>query len=116
MDQEYQKFADEIKEYASLNYKMFKMNLLEKLSLILTMFVLVMVVVVLVLAALTYFSLAAIYALKETLGGMAMGLTIVGGVFIIITALVLIFRKQWILNPLIKSLSNILFREDEKDK
>ena len=116
MDQEYQKLLDEAKEYASLRIKMFKLELLEKLSLILTLFVVVMVVVVLLLTALTYFSLASVYALKDVLGGMAIGLSIVGGLFVLITVLILIFRKQWILNPLIKSLSNILFKEDEKNQ
>lgn len=115
MDSEYQKLLDEAKEYASLKFELLKLNLLEKLSLILTLFVVVIIAVVLMLVALTYFSLASVYALKGVLGGVAVGFCIVGGLFVALTILVLIFRKQWILNPLIKSLSNILFKEDEKD-
>ncbi len=115
MDIEYQRFLDEAKEYTRLRYKMLKLEFLEKSSQIIALIVLVIVVTVLLLAALTYFSFAAIYALKGVLGGLTGGFCIFGGIFILLMAVIVLFRKQIIVNPLIKQLSEIMFAEDDAD-
>lgn len=115
MDTEYKKFIDDSKEYLKLRYSMLRLELLEKMSLIIALFVVLLVSVVLVLVALTYFTMAAIFALREVLGGVEVGFCIMGGLFVLITLLVIIFRKKWIVNPLIKQLSDILFAESEEE-
>ncbi|MDY6426878.1 MAG: phage holin family protein [Bacteroidales bacterium] len=115
MDIEYQRFLDEAKEYTRLRYKMLKLEFLEKSSQIIALIVLVIVVTVLLLAALTYFSFAAIHALKGVLGGLTGGFCIFGGLFILLMAVIVLFRKQIIVNPLIKQLSEIMFAEDDAD-
>ena len=115
MDIEYQRFLDEAKEYTRLRYKMLKLEFLEKSSQIIALIVLVIVVTVLLLAALTYFSFAAIHALTGVLGGLSGGFCIFGGIFILLMAVIVLFRKQIIVNPLIKQLSEIMFAEDDAD-
>lgn len=115
MDIEYQRLLDEAKEYTRLRYKMLKLELLEKLSQIIALIVLVIVATVLLLAALTYFSFAAIYALKDALGGLTGGFCIFGGIFILLTVIIVLLHKQIIVSPLIKQLSEIMFADDDAD-
>ncbi len=116
MDTEYQRFLDEAKNYIGLRYRMLKLELLEKLSSIIAVLVLVLIVVVLLLAALTYFAIAAAYALKPILGGIGYSFCLLGGIFVILVAIIALLRKPLIVNPLIKSLSAILFNENEEDE
>lgn len=67
----------------------------------------------LALAAFVYFSLAFAYYLKSLLGSMTPGLCIIGGIFILILILIVAFRKQFIINPLIKRISKILFKDTD---
>lgn len=113
LDPEYKQLLNDTKEYISLRYDLLRLEVLEKLSLILSLFILIVISVMLALAAFVYFSLAFAYYLKSLLGSMTPGLCIIGGIFILILILIVAFRKQFIINPLIKRISKILFKDTD---
>lgn len=115
MDKEYQKFLDEAKDYARLRYDLLKLELLEKSSQIIAIIVLILILVGTGVIALTYLSLAAVQYVNTLLGSHSLGYCIFGGVFVILALLVLIFRKQIILNPLLKQLSKIMFAKSDEE-
>ena len=74
LDPEYKQLLNDAKEYISLRYDLLRLEVLEKLSLILSLFILIVISVMLALAAFVYFSLAFAYYLKSLLGSMTPGL------------------------------------------
>lgn len=113
MDSEYQKLLDETKEYVRLRYKLLKLDLLEKSSRIIALLIVILVAIVLAIGALTYFSLAIIHALEDLLGGLTLGYCIFGGLFVLLALIMFIFKDKLIINPLIKQLSEILFKDSD---
>ena len=115
MESEYGKFAKDVKEYLSLRYDLLRIEILEKLSKIIALIVVLFVAVVLGLAALIYFSFVFAFALKEACGSAVPGFMAIGGFFVLLLAVLSVFRKQIVLNPLIRVIGGILFREDKEN-
>lgn len=109
-DDKYQRLINDGKEYARMRYDLLRLEILEKTSRVLTLFLLIILGLFLVLAACTYFALAVAAALQPALGAVA-ALCIVGGVFLLVLLIVFLFRKQLIINPIISQLSEIMFHD-----
>lgn len=116
MESEYGKFAKDVKEYLSLRYDLLRIEILEKLSKIIALIVVLFVAVVLGLAALIYFSFVFAFALKEACGSAVPGFLSIGGFFSLLLILLIIFRKQLVLNPLIRIIGGILFHNDNTER
>lgn len=109
-ENKYQRLINDSKEYARMRYDLLRLEVLEKTSRVLALFLLIILGLFLVLAAFTYFALAVAAALQPTLGAVA-ALCIVGGVFLLILIVLFLFRKQIVLNPIVAQLSDIMFHE-----
>lgn len=118
-DNIYKNLLKDAKEYISNRYDLLKLELLEKLAKILSAILMIFIAVALVLAALVYFSFAAVNVLNNYFGSNWPGFLIIGGCFLIILWVVFLLRKKMFLNPLIGILSGILFeekREEDEDE
>lgn len=114
---EFEKLKSDIRSYLSMRYDLMRLEVLEKLSLIIAMIVVLFVSVVLGLAALIYFSFVFAFALRDVFGGSVVpGFCIIGGMFLIMLAVLVVFRNRLVVNPLIRALGSILFHEEDKDK
>ncbi len=109
-ENKYQRLINDSKEYARMRYDLLRLEVLEKTSRVLALFLLIILGLFLVLAAFTYFALAVAAALQPTLGAVA-ALCIVGGVFLLILIVLFLFRKQIVVNPIVAQLSDIMFHE-----
>ncbi len=107
-ENKYQRLINDSKEYARMRYDLLRLEVLEKTSRVLALFLLIILGLFLVLAAFTYFALAVAAALQPTLGAVA-ALCIVGGVFLLILLVLFLFRKQIVVNPIVAQLSEIMF-------
>ena len=85
-------------------------DILKKLSRIVALILLVVVSTVLALAAFVYFTFALVAWLTPLLGAV-LPLCIVGGIFVLMLILGIVFRKPLFINPLVAHLSHILFYE-----
>lgn len=112
----YSDFIKDAKEYLKTRYILLKLELLEKLAKILSIFVLIIISLILILAALIYFSFAAVSWMKNIFGDTLPGFLIIGGFFLLIFLIVYLARKKLFLNPLIGVLSGILFEEKKEDE
>ncbi len=111
MESEYKQFVRDAKEYLSLRYDMLRLELLEKLSRIIAFLAMLAMSAGCALAALMYFSFVLAYALKDTFGSLIPGFAIMGCFFVLLIVLLVNFRKQLVLNPIIRVISHILFKE-----
>lgn len=115
MTDELKKLVADTKEYLDIRYNLLKLELLEKLSRIISLMVLFIVTAVLVLCVLVYFSLALIFWLKELTGSFIVSFLIVGGVFAVICAVVVLCKDRFFINPIVRHLSSILFNNDKNE-
>lgn len=97
----------EIKKYFSLQAEYVKVDFVEKLSIILSTLFILMVVMVMVVAALFFLFLALAYALEPVFGSIAISFTIIALIYLVMTALFFVFRKQLVVNPLVRLLSHL---------
>lgn len=107
----YQQFVRDAKAYAELQADMLRLNLVEKLSQIVSYLAMVLIGCILGLTAFVYFSMAFVFWMKDMLGSLLPGFLMVGGFFVLLVLLVWLFRKKWLVNPVIKKLSSIVFAE-----
>ena len=109
-DNNYQQLIDDSKRYLRMRYDMLRLELLEKLSRIVALILLVVVSTVLALAAFVYFTFALVAWLTPLLGAV-LPLCIVGGIFVLMLILGIVFRKPLFINQMVAHLSHILFYE-----
>lgn len=110
-DDKYRQFVRDAKAYAELQTDMLRLNLVEKLSQIVSYLAMALIGCILGLTAFVYFSMAFVFWMKDMLGSLLPGFLMVGGFFVLLVLLVWLFRKKWLVNPVIKKLSSIVFAE-----
>lgn len=111
-DELYRQLLNDGKRYLQTRYDLLRLELLEKLSRIIALLLMVFTSMILLLAAFFYFS----FALMEWLGGLVgriPAVCIIGGFFLLLLLVGVILRRQLFLNPMIRLLSDILFREPQ---
>jgi len=109
------KLSENVKDYLKMRYDLLRLELLEKLSLIVSLILLIVIGIVFLLSALLYASMALIFSLREV-WGFVPGFLLMSGVFLAITAVLFVMKEKWFVNPLIKQLSAILFKETNKEE
>ena len=105
----FRKLFEEGKKYINLQIDYAKLTATEKISVILGMSVLFAVILVLSVGAGIYLSFALVYLLEPLVGSYA----IVGAVFLLLIAIVILFKKKLILVPITRFISKVLL-DNEK--
>ena len=96
-----------LKHYIGLQQEYVKLDVIEKSVRILTVLIMALILSTLFLIMAFYLSFALAYALEPLVGSVA-AFAIVAGVYLVLLALVFIFRHNWIEKPLVKLLTGIL--------
>lgn len=76
-----------------------------------SIFMTLLLVGLFIMISVLFFSLSAAFAIGECLDSRPIGFLIVGVVYLLITLLAYLFRKQLVEKPLIKKLSEIIFND-----
>jgi hypothetical protein len=108
----FQQLFFEFKKYLELQKEYTKLELTEKLTILLSTLIMIVVLIILGMVALFYLLFALAYVLEPLVGGLMASFAIIAG-NILIMALVIIFRKQLIISPMVNFLAN-LFLTDSK--
>ncbi len=95
--------------YLNEQIALLKLETIEKLTLIVQAILLILLAVILIGGALFYLSLGFIWWSKDAFGGFLPGIFIVCGSYLLLLLLIFIFRKSWIINPLVRVFSKIFF-------
>ena len=112
----YRKFIRDGKEYLSTRYDLLRLELLEKVSTILSVLILVMIGLVLLATVWVYISCILIICMKGWFGSLIPPFIIMGSVSLALCVVLFFLRERLILNPLIKIFSKILFDDIENDE
>ena len=103
----FQQLFFEFKKYLELQKEYTKLELTEKLTILLVLIILGMV-------ALFYLLFALAYILEPLVGGLMASFAIIAGINIVLIFLVIIFRKQLIISPMVNFLANLFLTDSNK--
>lgn len=107
----FQQLYDDVKKYIELQTEYVKVEFVEKLSILLSALLILGLIILLVVAALFYLFFSLAYALQPLLGSLAASFAIISGVYVLLVILFVIFRKQIVINPLVRFLSNLFLKK-----
>lgn len=108
----YKSVAKNAKEYGELHLQLLKLNAVGSLSQIISYLIIIIVGALLLMGAFLYFSMILVVWMKQLTGSWIYGFLIMGGIFILLFIILLLLRKKIMVNPIIKKLSSILFKEE----
>lgn len=100
-----------LKKYGELRLKSFQLDLVSKLTLILTFLVVAVLLVGMASIVVLLLSFALVYALAPIVGGIVVSCGIVAGGFVLLGILLVAFRKRLLINPIARFLSSIFLGE-----
>ncbi len=109
-DDLYSSLLKDVKEYVHLQFDMLRLVLIEKISQIISLIVVLFIGTILILASFIYFSMAFVHWMNSIFDSMIPGFLILGGFFLILFSLFYGLKTKIFLNPIIKKLSSIFFK------
>jgi hypothetical protein len=118
-----QSFSENVNEiikiarsYLNARIELWKLSLLEKVSLAGSFLIVSIIVVFIIAFCLLFISLAFAYWYEQMTGDLAAGFLILAGFYLLLGLILIIGRKTFILGPIIRSLSAILYENDESEE
>ncbi|NVO19170.1 MAG: phage holin family protein [Bacteroidetes bacterium] len=106
--------VDATRKYVEAYIKLFKLELLERLSRVVSLVITNTLILMVAALFVLFLSLSAAIFIGHLMHSMELGFLIMSALFLMLIAVIWVFRGKLLLNPVIKSLNSILFSEDEK--
>lgn len=104
----FQQLFAEFKKYLELQRDYTKLELTEKLTILLSTLILILVLVILGMVALFYLLFSFAYVLEPLVGGLMASHAIIAGITVLLMVLVYALRKRLIISPMVNFLANLL--------
>lgn len=104
----------EFKRYLDLQKEYTKLELTEKLSILLSTLFIVVILITLTMMALFYLLFSLAYILEPLVGGLMVSYAIIAGVNILLMIVIALFRKQLIVQPMINFLAALFLNSSKK--
>ncbi|MDR1729866.1 MAG: hypothetical protein LBR52_04310 [Prevotellaceae bacterium] len=95
-------------EFAAIQKEYWKLNAIEKLSLIVSFIIIVFICLSAFFFAFAYLSVALVFVFEEMLGDFAPALFIVSGINLLIIVLIILFRKALFFSPMARLISKLM--------
>lgn len=107
--------AKEIKKYIRLQGQYIKLDVVEKLTVLLSTLILVLALIILGMVALFFFSSMLAYALVPVIGSITGAYAVIGTAILLAGVIVYRMRRRWIFRPIVNFLAR-LFLEDPSER
>ena len=111
----FQQLFMEFKKYLELQKEYTKLELTEKLTILISTLLMVLILISLSMMTLFYLLLAFAYILEPIVGGLMVSFTIIAAINILLIAIVYVFRRQLIIKPIVNFLAG-LFLNSKRNK
>lgn len=102
--------AEYIREYVKLQVDLFRLEMAERIAKVASALVAILAIAALGLLALLMLMLAAAFYLGNLWGSYALGFLCVGGFYILLAVLVVLFKERWLTNPLLTNIIRAFFK------
>lgn len=106
----------EVKKYINLQGEYLKLELVEKLTILLSTLILVFVLGMLAIMALFYFSFMLVYALDSFTNSLIASYAIIGGGLLLIAFIIYRMRQLLIFQPMVNFLAKLFLDENDEPK
>jgi hypothetical protein len=107
---------DVLKSYAATRVDIWKLALLEKLSLVGSYFLTSLMLIITLAFCFLFISFAFAFWYADYYGNLSTAFFILAGIYVFIGLVIYLLRRFIVLGPVIKNLSGILFEDTEKVK
>lgn len=104
----------EVKKYLKLQGEYVKLDLVEKLTILLSTLTLIFVLIILGTMAAFYLSFMLVYVLASATGSLVAGYAIIGGILILLAFIIYRLRQKLIFQPMVNFLAR-LFLDDSSN-
>lgn len=104
------------KKYLELQKEYTKLEVTEKLSVLLSTLLLALLAVTLGMVVLFYLSFTLVYILAPLVGGLMAGFAIITCILLLVLVLLITFRKQLIINPTVKFIAKLFLTPSNPQK
>ena len=104
----------EVKKYLKLQGEYVKLDLVEKLTILLSTLTLIFVLIILGTMAAFYLSFILVYVLASATGSLVAGYAIIGGILILLAFIIYRLRQKLIFQPMVNFLAR-LFLDDSSN-
>ncbi|MDR1003895.1 MAG: phage holin family protein [Prevotellaceae bacterium] len=104
----------EFKKYLELQKEYTKLELTEKLSVLLSTLVLVLLLIILSMVAMFYLSLSFAYVLSPLVGGLTASYGIIAACYFLLILLIAVFRRRLIIQPTVRFLAELFLKTDKQ--
>ncbi len=101
----------EIKNYIELQGQYIKLDLIEKLTILLSTLILILLLIILGMMALFYFSFMLVYTLAPLVGSLTGGYAVIGGGILLLALCIYSMRKKLIFQPMVHFLARLFLEE-----
>ena len=91
-----------------------KLELTEKLTILLSTLIMILVLTILGMVALFYLLFALAYILEPLVGGLMVSFGIIAGINVLLIAIIYFFRRQLIISPMVNFLANLFLNDSNK--
>ena len=109
-----QQLFAEFKKFLVLQKEYTKLELTEKLTILLSTLIMILVLAILGLVALFYLLFALAYILEPLVGGLMVSFGIIAGINVLLIAIIYFFRRQLIISPMVNFLANLFLNDSNK--
>lgn len=108
--------ADASKTYIEANFKLFKLSLLERLSKVVSLIISTTMVMLVGMLFVLFLSLSAAMFIGSFLESRTLGFLIMALFFLLIVLFLWFKRKTLVINPIIRTLNDIVFDDNENEE
>ena len=109
-----QQLFAEFKKFLVLQKEYTKLELTEKLTILLSTLIMILVLTILGMVALFYLLFALAYILEPLVGGSMVSFGIIAGINVLLIAIIYFFRRQLIISPMVNFLANLFLNDSNK--
>ncbi|MEG1563599.1 MAG: phage holin family protein [Bacteroides sp.] len=109
-----QRLFVEFRNYLKLQKEYTKLELTEKLTILFSTLIMVSILITLGMMALFYLLFALAYVLEPLVGGLMVSFTLIAAINLLLIVLVIIFRKQLIIHPMVNFLASLFLNQSKK--
>ena len=109
-----QQLFAEFKKFLVLQKEYTKLELTEKLTILLSTLIMILVLTILGMVALFYLLFALAYILEPLVGGLMVSFGIIAGIIVLLIAFFFFFRRQLIFSPMVNFLENLFLNDSNK--
>ena len=106
-----QSLINEVKKYIGLQKEYVKLDIVQKLTILISTLVLISVLLILGGMVLFYLLFTLAYLLETHVGGLEVSYALISGIILLMIAGIYLFRRKMIIEPLTRFIANLFLNE-----